>query len=109
MVASASGVRPSASRREQVVGSERAFEAALLGQVDALIAVDDYLSPSPTESRIVDFAAISGLPPHLRDSESSRMPVVSSRMALIAAICFAAPPPTSIEILQGTPTGETFP
>jgi putative ABC transport system substrate-binding protein len=40
---------------------EQAFEAALLGQVDAFIAVEDYLTFSQ-RARIVDFAAMSRLP-----------------------------------------------
>jgi putative ABC transport system substrate-binding protein len=40
---------------------EQAFEAALMGQVDAFIAVEDYLTLA-NRTRIVDFAAMSRLP-----------------------------------------------
>ena len=42
-------------------GFEPMFEAALLGQVDALIAVEDYLTITD-RARIVDFAAMARLP-----------------------------------------------
>ena len=40
---------------------DRAFETALMGQVDAIIAVEDYLTFAD-RTRIVDFAAMSRLP-----------------------------------------------
>ena len=61
MVASASGVQLQRLDVNRSWDLERAFEAALLGQVDALIAVDDYLTVTD-RVRIVDFAAISRLP-----------------------------------------------
>jgi putative ABC transport system substrate-binding protein len=60
-VASASGIQ---LQRLDVTRSwdlERAFEAAMLGQVDALIPVDDYLTVTD-RVRIVEFAAMSRLP-----------------------------------------------
>jgi putative ABC transport system substrate-binding protein len=40
---------------------DRAFEEAMLGQVDALIAVEDYVTVT-ARARIVEFAAMSKLP-----------------------------------------------
>jgi len=61
MVASASGVQLQRLDVNRSWDLERAFEAAMLGQADALIAVDDYLTVTD-RVRIVDFAAMSRLP-----------------------------------------------
>jgi len=61
MVASASGVKLQRLDVNRAWDLERAFEAALLGQVDALIPVDDYLTVTD-RVRIVNFAAMSRLP-----------------------------------------------
>jgi ABC-type uncharacterized transport system substrate-binding protein len=47
--------------REGLATFEQAFEAALMGQVDAFIAVEDYLTFTH-RARIVNFAAMSRLP-----------------------------------------------
>jgi putative tryptophan/tyrosine transport system substrate-binding protein len=60
-VASASGVQLQRLDVNRPWDLERAFEAAMLGQVDALIPVDDYLTVTD-RVRIVDFAAMSKLP-----------------------------------------------
>ena len=60
-VASASGVQLQRLDVNRPWDLERAFEAAMLGQVDALIPVDDYLTVTD-RVRIVDFAAMSRLP-----------------------------------------------
>jgi putative ABC transport system substrate-binding protein len=61
MVASASGIQLQRLDVNRSWDLERAFEAAMLGQVDALITVDDYLTITD-RVRIVDFAAMSRLP-----------------------------------------------
>jgi len=60
-VASASGIQLQRLDVNRSWDLERAFEAAMLGQVDALIPVDDYLTVTD-RARIVDFAAMSRLP-----------------------------------------------
>ena len=47
--------------REGLATFERAFEAALMGQVDAFIAVEDYMAFT-FRARILEFAAMSRLP-----------------------------------------------
>ena len=47
--------------REGLGTFDQAFEAALIGQVDAFIAVEDYLTFT-FQARIIDFAAMSRLP-----------------------------------------------
>jgi putative ABC transport system substrate-binding protein len=61
MVASASGIQLQRLDVNRSWDLERAFEAAMLGQVDALITVDDYLTITD-RVRIVDFAAMGRLP-----------------------------------------------
>lgn len=61
VVASASGVQLQRLDVNRSWDLERAFEAAMMGQVDALISVDDYLTVTD-RVRIVDFAAMSRLP-----------------------------------------------
>jgi putative ABC transport system substrate-binding protein len=59
--ASASGVQLQRLDVNRPWDFERAFEAAMLGQVDALIPIDDYLTVTD-RARIVDFAATGRLP-----------------------------------------------
>ena len=61
MVASASGIQLQRLDVNRSWDLERAFEAAMLGQVDALMTVDDYLTVTD-RVRIVEFAAMSRLP-----------------------------------------------
>jgi putative ABC transport system substrate-binding protein len=60
-VASAMGVRLESFPVRGAWELERAFEAAALGRVDALITVEDYVTVTH-RTRIVDFAAVSRLP-----------------------------------------------
>ena len=60
-VAAASGIQLQRLDVNRSWDLERAFEAAMLGQVDALMTVDDYLTVTD-RVRIVDFAAMSRLP-----------------------------------------------
>src|SRR5262245_61002781 len=61
MVASASGIQLQRLDVNRSWDLERAFEAAMMSQVDALITVDDYLTIND-RVRIVDFASMSRLP-----------------------------------------------
>jgi putative tryptophan/tyrosine transport system substrate-binding protein len=61
MIASALGIQLQRLDVNRSWDLERAFEAAMLGQVDALMTVDDYLTVTD-RVRIVEFAAMSRLP-----------------------------------------------
>ena len=61
MIASALGIQLQRLDVNRPWDLERAFEAAMLGRVEALITVDDYLTITD-RNRIVDFAAMSRLP-----------------------------------------------
>jgi putative ABC transport system substrate-binding protein len=61
VVASSLGVRLLPLDVQRAWDLERAFEAAVLGPVDALIVVEDYLTLAD-RARIVSFAAMSRLP-----------------------------------------------
>ncbi len=61
LAASALGVQLQGVDVQRSWDFERAFEAVVMGQVDALITVEDYLTVAD-RARIVDFAAMSRLP-----------------------------------------------
>lgn len=60
-IARAIGIQLTSLEVQRPEAFEQAFEAASLGQIDALIAVEDYLVFTD-RSRVVDFAAMSRLP-----------------------------------------------